>query len=85
MPPGAASLPRGAVPKRPDAAFARVREIIAGWQSQMCDMAKRHAMSEIHAATRVRIFRPAPSRVTGHRARRDGATVRVASVRVVVF
>ena len=72
MPLGAVPLPRGAVPKRPDSALALVHEILAGWQPQMCDMAKRRAMSEIHAVTRVRIFRRAPPRVTGRGARRAG-------------
>jgi len=57
MPLGSTPLPRAAAPKRPGAAFARVLEIVAGVHPQMCDMAKRHAMNQIHAATTVRIRR----------------------------
>jgi hypothetical protein len=49
MPVGGTPLPRAAATKRPDAAFARVQEIVTGCP-QMCDMAKRNAMNQIHAA-----------------------------------
>jgi len=39
----------------------------------MCDMPKRNAMNQIHAATRVRILRLAPFRVTLRGVRLDGA------------
>ena len=64
MPLGGTPLPRAAAPKRPGAAFARVLEIVAGVHPQMCDMAKRHAMNQIHAVTTVRILRLSLFRVT---------------------